>query len=197
MVHHICTPAANRVKKRAILALIRERIRYTRQELYKNAKELLHIHLQLASTLQDHLWERVDGVTWAQADWTHLKPTDKQIDKFARLPGKQEDETEPMKRTVINLTGKPFDDEATSILEKGFNFAPTPALFPSNDIIPAVEHAVRHLTEYKAQGVRRETCRIFSKAKPTTSNISREERKALRPLREEKERMFARKLTRA
>lgn len=129
----------------------------------------------------------MDGVTWAQADWTHLKSTEKQVAKFARLPGKPQNELEPTKRTVINLTGKPLDDTATAILEKGLNFAPTPASVPFTEIISSVEQAVRGLPEDKAEEIRRESCRILSRATPARSNISRAERAALWALREDTE----------
>ena len=89
------------------------------------------------------------------------------------------------KKTVFNLTDKQLDDAALSILERGLNFATTPRTIPIEEIITGVESAIRDLTAAEADNVRVKTCDILQKAKLPKPNTTKEERQALRALKED------------
>ena len=65
-------------------------------------------------------------------------------------------------------------------MEKGPNFALTPINPPNVELIAAVESACQKLSEQDAQELRAEVNILLRRAKTPTSNISREENKALK-----------------
>ena len=90
---------------------------------------------------------------------------------------------------VVNLSSKPLTPSQVSLLEKGPNFALTPINPPNVELIAAVESACQKLSEQDAQELRAEVNILLRRAKTPTSNISREENKALKELGEDQERM--------
>lgn len=63
VVHHVRSPAANRITRNASLALVRERIRYTRRRLDETSRKLIKLHLKMASSLFPVSWEWMDTVS--------------------------------------------------------------------------------------------------------------------------------------
>ena len=90
---------------------------------------------------------------------------------------------------VINLSSHPLTQAQVSFLSKGPNFAFAPNSSPSVEFISAIELACQKLTEQDAQEHGAEVNIMLRKAKPPKSNISREEKKALKELREDQDRM--------
>ncbi|XP_018334850.1 uncharacterized protein LOC108743758 [Agrilus planipennis] len=87
-----------------------------------------------------------------------------------------------MKRNKITLS-----EAAKSVLVKGKNFTISPKTIPTEEIIAYVEGSLRQLNPPEAEEVRQDVCKILRKAKIPKSNISKEERAALRELRAMKE----------
>jgi hypothetical protein len=67
------------------------------------------------------------------------------------------------KGTVINLSDQKLEDGATSLLQKGLNYAVTPRTIPMEDIFAGVEKAVQSLPVETAEEARQETVRIIKK----------------------------------
>ena len=76
-----------------------------------------------------------------------------------------------------------------SILSKGPNFDFAPTNPPNVEFISAVEAACQRLPEQDAQELRAEVNILLKRAKPPKSNITKEEKKALKELREDQDRM--------
>ena len=74
-------------------------------------------------------------------------------------------------------------------MSKGLNFALAHNNPPNVEFISAIESACQKLTEQDTQELRLEVNTILRKAKPPKSNISREEKKALKELMEDQDRM--------
>ena len=70
---------------------------------------------------------------------------------------------------------------------QGIKFCPNP---PNVEFISAIELACQKLTEQDVQELRAEVNIMLRRAKPPKSNISREEKKALKELREDQDRML-------
>ncbi|KAK7864163.1 hypothetical protein R5R35_004079 [Gryllus longicercus] len=68
-------------------------------------------------------------------------------------------------------------------LSRGLNFAVVPSRVPTDDVIAAVETAIRSLPEDIAEDIRRDTCTILARSAPPRCNIPREERLAIRELK--------------
>ena len=90
---------------------------------------------------------------------------------------------------VISLSSHPLTPAQVSLLSKGPNFAFAPNNPPNVEFISAIESACQKLTEQDVQELRAEINIMLRWAKPPKSNISREEKKALKELREDQDRM--------
>ena len=86
---------------------------------------------------------------------------------------------------VINLSPRPLSDAEESLSKKGMNFAVTPTNIPATEIITKVESAVRSLDAEPADTVRRAVNTILQQVEPPKPNITKEERDALKSLKED------------
>ena len=85
---------------------------------------------------------------------------------------------------VINLSSRSLSNAEESLLKKGLNFAVTPSNIPATEIIAKIESAVRSLDAKQADTVRRAVNTILQQAEPLKPNITKEERDALKSLKE-------------
>ena len=108
--HHIHSRGANSIYQCTSFALLRERIHHNRWELDNTTRELLEIHLRLATVLSKSDWSLIDQLMF----------------KKATCGGRQQGQTTPEIRTapqdttssyknlkkemVINLSGQTLDD---------------------------------------------------------------------------------------
>jgi hypothetical protein len=73
----------------------------------------------------------------------------------------------PEEKLVINLTNKPLEPAAVSILGKGINYAQTTSLKSNlNDIISGVEQAIHHLPVQSAEEIKQGISNIIRHWKP-------------------------------
>ena len=90
---------------------------------------------------------------------------------------------------VINLSSVPLTPAQESLLSKGPNFALGPSNPPNVEFISGIESVCHKLLGQDAQELRAETNCLPRRAKPLKPNITKEEHKALKELRQDKERM--------
>jgi hypothetical protein len=85
-----------------------------------------------------------------------------------RLRGKQSPTKNiPEEKLVINLTNKPLEPAAVSILGKGINYAQTTSLKSNlNDIVSGVEQAIQHLPIQSAKEIKQDISNIIRHWKP-------------------------------
>ena len=63
---------------------------------------------------------------------------------------------------------------------KGLNFATTPLVVPTKEIVPSVEQGISNLAMDTKDEIRSDICNNLNRAKPTrTQNITRQERKSV------------------
>jgi hypothetical protein len=127
--HHVNMEASTRILRRTSYALIRERIHYKRRELDNTSRELLHLHLSLASSLRSHDWDMIDNFTTAQAYLILTSATARQKQKFGGLQDTQHATNRiDADKVVVNLTNRVLDPATMAILSKGLNYAQTTSL---------------------------------------------------------------------
>jgi hypothetical protein len=68
------------------------------------------------------------------------------------------------------------------VLEKGLNFVVSPSSIPVDNLICCIEDNIKTLADEDKEPIRQDCAVILRKSKPPRSNISREERLALRNL---------------
>ena len=90
---------------------------------------------------------------------------------------------------VVNLPTTPLTQAQESHLSKGPNFAIAPNNLPNVDFITAIELVCHKLSEWDSQELRAETNCLLRKARAPRASITREEKKALRELKEDKDRI--------
>ena len=84
----------------------------------------------------------------------------------------------------LDLSSQVLSSSEVSILSKGHNFAVTPTSIPSEEIISQIETAIFHLPLEAGNDIRRRVSNVLHNAKVPKRNINREERAALRNLKQ-------------
>jgi hypothetical protein len=170
----ISTPEQLTIYQRTSFALLRERIHNNRRKLDHTSRELLQVHLRLASVLSESDWSLIDRLTFNKAIRTEEDSKATQLQKFSRLHKIQHQNLRTSKETVINLSGLTLDDGVSSLLQKGLNYAVTPRTVPIEDILVGVEKAVQSLPVESAEEARLETVRVIKSASKPRDNLNRE-----------------------
>ena len=91
---------------------------------------------------------------------------------------------------VVNLSKTPLTQVQESLLSKGPNFAIAPNNLPDVDFITGIELVCYKLSEQDSKELRAETNCLLRKATAHRANITREEKKALRELKDDKDRIL-------
>jgi len=139
------------------------------------SRELLKIHLRLASVLLERDWSLIEQLTFNKATRLGEDCKTRQLQKFTRLHKTQHPTTKTTTDTVINLSDQKLEDGAVSLLQKGLNFAVTPRYTPIEDILTGVEKAVRSLPVETAEEATQETVRIMKNSPRPRDNLTRTE----------------------
>ena len=180
--------ARNNVEK-ARKNLLRERIRLTNQTISHLQDEKRRSAERFPSDVQQQSNAHLTRVH----ESVHKQAKCRQQDKLASLisRSKKNNPSEPdlsgtqIKRWVVNLSKYKLNQDQTSVLSKGLNFAITPHRIPTNDIIVAKELACKSLPTNEATQLRTEIVEAIKSSKVPKSNISKGEKMALRSLKQE------------
>jgi hypothetical protein len=90
-------------------------------------------------------------------------------------------------KKVINLSSHTLEEAKINILERGLNFLVSPTSIPFESIICCVEEGIKTLVDEGKDIIRQDCVVILRRSKPPRSNISTEERCALKNLRDNKD----------
>ena len=103
------------------------------------------------------------------------------------------DVDELKKRWVVNISGRRLQSNEISLLRKGLNFAITPHIVPTKDILASVEAAICHLPREGQDAIRAEVYGALKHAKPPKQrNLTNEERRALKELKTDENNVIVR-----
>ena len=91
-----------------------------------------------------------------------------------------------LKKWVINLSKRELSKAETTVLARGLNFAVAPDKLPVNDVIVQTEKACGLIPEEERDKLRVEVCGALKSAHLPKSNISKEERAAIRSIGKDK-----------
>ena len=182
--------ARNNVEK-ARKNLLRERIRLTNQTISHLQDKKRRLAERFPSDVQQQLNAHLYLTRVHES--VHKQAKCRQQDKLASLisKSKKNNPSEPdlsgtqIKRWVVNLSKYKLNQDQTSVLSKGLNFAITPHRIPTNDIIVATELACKSLPTNEATQLRTEIVEAIKSSKVPKSNISKGEKMALRSLKQE------------
>ncbi|KAK4879049.1 hypothetical protein RN001_007195 [Aquatica leii] len=166
------------ILSRTSLALIREGIQDTRRQLDNINRELLQLYLKLSNIIHPILRNIIETISNFRSETDVELTTRKQKRKFDALKRNIE-------KLVYNVSSFSLDDNAKSVLAKGFNYAVSPSEIPVEDIICNVEASISNIPS--ADTIRQDVVRILKHAKSPKNNLSREENLALKKLKTNKE----------
>ncbi|XP_072047013.1 uncharacterized protein [Amphiura filiformis] len=88
-----------------------------------------------------------------------------------------------LKKWVVNLSQYKLSKSENSVLAKGLNFAVSPTNVCTEEFVLATELACRNLPNSEAVQLRAKVASTLSSSKPPKSNISKDERKAIKDLK--------------
>nr|XP_022903159.1 uncharacterized protein LOC111415639 [Onthophagus taurus] len=108
----------------------------------------------------------------------------KKFESLNRRTHKRKNNDFPIETVVIKRSSVPLTEEETKVLVKGLNYAVAPKKFPKEEIICEVEAVIRRIPAVKAEEVRQDIARVLKTATPPKSNLTMNERRALRTIRE-------------
>ena len=121
---------------------------------------------------------------------THAQTKRRHIGKLERLISKQKEKDvdlsgSQLQKWVVNLSKYSLNKYQQSVLAKGLNFAVTPDNLPIDDMIVSTELACTSLDPPTADALRAEAVHILASNKVPPSNITKDERKAIKDLAKE------------
>ena len=213
---NIKTPKGQEIIRRAEKALLNERIRSINNTIYMFNLQLDTCKTNLAKKIKEEDLKNCEDFIEARREARHYKTMDRQKKKLERLCQKNSTErggcsnqhgnhtcinTENLdvspadnssnttNKWVINISSKPLTQAQEKLLAHRPNYAVVPKSPPIAEYIAAIEQACSKLQQGEAEELRGEVKSIIKRSCNPPPNITREERKAIRELKEDRSRM--------
>jgi hypothetical protein len=190
---NIKTKRAADIIKRAEKALLRERIGLTHHKTKVLLKKKDEFECSLRETLPNNVLEATLAMAESSYETAFEKSKMAQIKKLDKLQHRKNDNEsvnlsgDQLKRLVINLSKYKVKDHETKLLARGLGFAVSPDKLPVNDIVIGTELCCKNLKTEEADQCRAEVVGVIKSSKPPKSNISKEERGAIKELKANKD----------
>ena len=134
---------------------------------------------------QEH-WDMLDNVVKHNAERVKKTVETRHVHKLSKLGATNSSDYIDKDRWVVNLSDHQLTPAETRVLRYGFNFAPAPKAIPVPKIVASIESGIRDLPESNKESIRATVKNILKYSKPpTTCNLSRQQKLALKNLRED------------
>ena len=181
-----------RIAQQASRAFVGARIRQSyskKQELAVRASEL---QKKLKDTMESEDLDNILGLCESAAEKTFLKTKKNHVSKLGSLIEKHRHSAvslrpEGLERWVVNLSDRSLSKDEEEVLRLGLNFAPAPTKLPLIEMVAALEEGANKLRGEDANDLRGRLCGILRRAKLPRDNLTKDQRLALKKLREEKD----------
>ncbi|CAB4040847.1 Hypothetical predicted protein, partial [Paramuricea clavata] len=182
---------------KAELALVRERIAWTRRQLCRVDQRILSLNEQLWMTLNEEHYATAKRIISASSTKTFNKARSThavtQIAKFTKLTSfgrthrRQEDlASHPLQRTVINMSARRLTPVEEDVLALGLNFAVVPRVLPKEEFVQRLEPKLYHMTNDEASNIRVQITEVLRRATLPASNLTKNKKDTLKNLRADK-----------
>ena len=178
---------------KAELALVRERIAWTRRQLCRVDERISSLNEELWMTLNEKHYATAKIMISASTTKTFKKARSTQIAKFTKLTSfgrthrRQEDfASHPLQRTVINMSARRLTPVEEDVLALGLNFAVVPRVLPKEEFVQRLEPKLYHMTNDAASNIRVQITEVLRRATLPASNLTKNKKDALRNLRVDK-----------
>ncbi|XP_072043129.1 uncharacterized protein [Amphiura filiformis] len=183
--------------------LLRERVRVInnklvnlksqKSDLEKKLKAIIPAKSELDKEISSHL-ARIRENTFEKTKCRHVRKlqnlTERDQNKKSKH-GLSTGATEPdltgtqLKKWVVNLSKYKLSRAQNNVLAKGLDYAVSPTNVCSNEFVIATELACKKLTHPEAIQLRAKVTSALKSSKPPKSNLSKDERQAVKDLKKE------------
>ena len=182
----ISTGRGIRIATRASQQFLNEHIRYGNQQKKALTDEMRWIELELRRRMNEEDFNTITTMAQSTAEATFRRRKEHQQTKFEKLRNRsqpKEVNTKEPSTWVVNLSSHQLTQAEQKVLAKGLNFAPAPKRIPTQELIAGAEQALRyHPDNLTAERARAAIANVIRRGKPPKSNVTKEERQALRDL---------------
>ena len=152
--------------------------------------ESMRTNLNSSLAEQDH--HLIDKLCVEPAERMFAKTKEKHISKLGTLLAKVKAGSEAginlrpqgLKKWVKNLSSKTITPAQESVLKLGLNFTPAPKKLPLLDTVASIEGIARRMDPDVGNELRGRVCGAIRNARVPKDNLSKDQRKALKELRE-------------
>ena len=208
--NHVRTQRSDNIIYKAERSLLNERIREVNMTLNRLKHDVYMYQNKLSGIIREVLMKKNIEFIKEHKETRHKTVMERQIKKYNKLwaqkyesssssrymystnsgngtGGHSNQDKIDTKHWVVNLSQQPLTQAQETVLAHGPNFAVTLRTPPFREYITAAEVACQSLKPSEADEFRAEIARIFKQTKPAKPNISKEEWKAIKELRSDKE----------
>ena len=147
--------------------------------------ELFFQERNLSYTLSPEELQALKSLRLSAQNDTKDKTKSRQKTKFDKLFSNcKENRLHPLTdQWVLNLSSHQLSASQTSLLAKGLNFAPSPAFVPTGQMVSLVESVLKNIPKGETDKIRLKTTNLLRDYRPTKSNLSVAEQRALKELK--------------
>ena len=158
------------------------RLRVLSHDLYFQRRQFQH-------SLLPHHYHALESLAKSAAEKERSKTKSCQKRKFDALLTKSSTrQKRHPEKWVVNLSSKTLTEQQTSVLAKGLNFSIACTKVPIPSMVSKVESALRKVTQRNlVESARLQMIGLFQKSRLPTPNITLNERRALKELKDDKE----------
>ena len=181
------TKRAFKIAERASRAFLNERIKETQRKRNEVMSRIAATQRRLEHELTTDDFERVSKLCKDAAERTFVRTKRdhlRKLEGLTRKKGPVNLKPEGLDRWLVNRTSVTLTKPQNDVLRLGLNFALAPNRVPVKDFIAAVETATTKLDEDAADDLRMRVCGVIRKARPPAPNLSRQQRIALKELKQ-------------
>ena len=147
--------------------------------------------VRLSNLFSKNDYDKVINVLTRRTEGLFTKTKGRHEEKFENYVNESQthnyeanNDTSPNGNWVKNLSDTPITDSETKLLNNGLKFSITPKQIPKKEIISAIEVASSKLNDEDGRMLRARVATTLSNFKTLKCNVSKEEKGALRSLKQ-------------
>ena len=175
---------ARKIDRDAGMARVRERLESHKHTVSKLIRDASSVETTLQNRLSEDDFQKVMKIIKVGADKEYEEVSTTQKKKFEALEKARNESNEVSKRKIVNMSTKTLSEAQIGVLNKGLKFAVAPTQIPRKEMIVAIESSLTNVDKTTADTVRVLAAEMIQKARPPKSNVTDEERKAIKQLQQ-------------
>lgn len=175
-----------RITRRYGFQCLSLRIRGNHYAIRKHTGEITNISNEVKTQCSERLWRYINREIKIYYDKIFQETKirhNKKLERLINRNTKRKRNVNP--KWIVNKSSRNLNESEKSILSKGLNFAPAPRKIPVEKFIIETESAISNLEPSAKAEVRNKVTNILASAKSPDDNLTKDEKKALRSLKDD------------